>query len=321
VAGQEKRRVAFTVGPESAGLRLDAYLASRLRGLSRAKIRGIIAESLVGPADRRLRPSSLVTQGLRFSILREAVAESPLPVIPIVYADDTVVVLDKPAGVPVHPAGRYVTHTITGFLAGQFSDRPDPAHRLDRETSGLLVCGRGTAATKRLKAAFAHGEVIKRYVALVEGWPPQRRFIVDLPLQLGRGPVRLRMQTGSGKPARTELAVLRRYESASGERFALVGARPRTGRQHQIRAHLGAVGFPIVGDKLYGPDECVFLRFIEGRLTDQDRTALRMDRHALHARRLVLRHPADDLLRSWRAPLPVDFMDFMSRLTEHRFPR
>jgi len=314
------RRVAFTVGPESTGLRLDVYLASRLRGFSRARIQEIIASSLIGPAGRKLKSSSLITPGLRFTILREAEAELPLPEIPILYQDESLVVLDKPAGVPVHPAGRYLTHTVTGFLSARFPDRPDPAHRLDRETSGLLVCGRGTAATKHLKAAFARGAVRKQYVALVEGWPKERRFEVDLPLELGKGTVRLRMAVGQGKEALTVFRLLRAMQAPTGERFALVSARPRTGRQHQIRAHLQAVGLPIVGDKLYGSDERIFLRFIEGRLSDADRAALRVSRHALHARRLSLPHPADGGIRSWCSPLPADLAAFMGGLTQCRFP-
>jgi 23S rRNA pseudouridine1911/1915/1917 synthase len=321
LAGKELRRVVFTVGPESAGQRLDAYLASRLPGLSRTQIQEMIASSLIGPDDRRLKSSSLIDAGLRFTLLREAEPESPLPEIPILYEDDSMVILDKPAGVPVHPAGRYLTHTVTGFLATRFPTRPDPAHRLDRETSGLLVCGKGSAATRRLKAAFARGEVDKRYLALVEGWPPKRRFTVDLPLELGKGTVRLRMQVGRGKKALTEFAVLRRLQTATGERLALVSARPRTGRQHQIRAHLQAAGFPVVGDKIYGTDERIFLRFIEGRLNDEDQASLRISRQALHARRVTLLHPTEGRLRSFRSPLPPDLAAFMRGLTQSRLPR
>jgi 23S rRNA pseudouridine1911/1915/1917 synthase len=315
------QRVAFVVGPEAVGQRLDAYLARRLRGLSRTQIQEIIAGSLVGPEGRRLKPSTLVTNGLRFTIAREAAPEPPLPEIPVLAQDDHLVVLDKPAGVPVHPAGKYRDYTVTGFLGGRYPARPDPAHRLDRETSGLLVCGKGPTATASLKRAFARGEVEKRYLAIVEGWPLQRRFTVDLPLELGRGPVRLRMQVGQGKPARTDFRVLGLYATPRDDRFALVAALPRTGRQHQIRAHLQAAGFPVVGDKLYGFDERIFLRFIEGALSSEDQRLLRLPRHALHARRLTLTHPADGTRRSWRSPLPVDLRGFLRGLTRHPFPR
>jgi 23S rRNA pseudouridine1911/1915/1917 synthase len=321
LAGKELRRVVFTVGPESAGLRLDAYLASRLPGLSRTRIQEIIDSSLIGPSGRRLKSSSRINDGLRFTLLREAEVEAPLPEIPILYEDDSLVILDKPAGVPVHPAGRYLNHTVTAFLATRFASRPDPAHRLDRETSGVLVCGKGSAATKLLKAAFARGEVDKRYVTLVEGWPKERRFTVDLPLELGQGTVRLRMEVRQGKRAVTDFAVLRRLQTHTGERLALVSARPRTGRQHQIRAHLHAVGFPVVGDKIYGSDERIFLRFIEGQLSDEDRASLRIPRQALHARRVTLIHPIDGGLRSFRSPLPADLAAFMRGLTQGRLSR
>jgi 23S rRNA pseudouridine1911/1915/1917 synthase len=315
------RRVAFVVGPESVGQRLDAFLAGRLRGLSRAKIREIIAGSLEGPLGRSLKASSLVTPGLSFTIAREAAVEPPLPEIPILEEDDFLVIVDKPAGVPVHPAGRYRDHTITGFLSTHYRERPDPAHRLDRETSGLLVCGKGSAVTAKLKAAFARGEVLKQYVAIVEGWPSTRRFRVDLPIELGRGAIRLRMQVGRGKPAMTDFHVLRLYRGPNRERFSLVSARPRTGRQHQIRAHLQAAGFPVVGDKIYGADEKLFLRFIEDRLSVEDQATLRLPRQALHARRLTLRHPESGRMRSWRSPLPIDLVGFLRSLTRCPFPR
>jgi 23S rRNA pseudouridine1911/1915/1917 synthase len=129
------------------------------------------------------------------------------------------------------------------------------------------------------------------------------------------------MEVGKGKEAITACAVLRRFEGPTGERFALLSARPHTGRQHQIRAHLQAAGFPVVGDKLYGASEQIFLRFIEGRLTDDDRALLRVPRHALHAQRLMLHHPSDGRIRSWRSPIPTDLSAFMSGLVQHRIPR
>ena len=307
------REVIFTVREDEAGVRLDAYLRQKLQGPSRCRIQRMIRERLRPLGTERLKPASIVRSGLRFAVAQETAIEDPLPEISIVHQDEAILVLEKPANLAVHPAGRHHLHTLTAALAARVGARAHPAHRLDRETSGLIACGFGPWS-RDLKRAFALGEVSKGYLAIVEGWPEKETFVIDLPLELGTGRVRVRMAVGTGKPSCTELRVLNRYRNSGGERFALLRCSPRTGRQHQIRAHLGAAGFPVVGDKIYGSDETIFIRFTEGALTEADGRRLRLSRHALHAAELAFRHPVHGSIVAFQSGLPPDLSAFLQGL-------
>jgi 23S rRNA pseudouridine1911/1915/1917 synthase len=231
----------------------------------------------------------------------------------VVYDDGALVVVDKPAGLPVHPTARYHLHTFTALARERFPARKvDPAHRLDRETSGLLACGGAPEDTKRLKRAFAEGRVAKTYLALALGAPAADRFEVDAPLALtGASAVRVRMHVhGGGQPSATEFEVLGRRAAPDGAPVALLACRPRTGRQHQIRAHLHHAGLPLVGDKIYGPDEEIFDRFTRRAMTPDDHAALRLPRQALHAWRLELPHPRTGDPLALEAPLARDLAAF-----------
>ncbi len=307
------REVIFTVRENEAGVRLDAYLKAKLRGPSRSRVQRLIREQLRPLGPGRLKPASIVKSGLSFAVAQESPLEDPLPEIPIVHEDEALLVLEKPANLAVHPAGRHHLRTLTAALASRRGDRAHPAHRLDRETSGLIVCGIGPYS-RLLKREFALGEVRKGYLAIVEGWPEDETFVIALPLELGKGQVRVRMAVGAGKPSCTEVRVLSRYRNAKGESFSLLRCSPRTGRQHQIRAHLGAAGFPVVGDKIYGSDETIFIRFTEGALTETDRRRLRLSRHALHAAEITLRHPLGGAFVTFQSELPPDLTAFLNGL-------
>ena len=213
--------------------------------------------------------------------------------------EGSLVVIDKPAGLAVHPtASRFVT-TVTHWAAQSFgSDRPEPVHRLDVETSGVLALARGGAAAA-LKSAFAARAPEKTYLAVVTGVPTSKAWTVEVPLGFAVGSaVHIKMGRGE-KFARTDLQVLR----VAGDR-ALVEARPLTGRQHQIRVHLAMSGHPIVGDKLYGPDERNFLAHLDGSLDEAAMRLLGHRRHALHSWRLSF--DWEGARRTFEAPWPND---------------
>lgn len=313
--------IPFTVEPNYAGWRLDRYLQQKISRLSRTRIQKLIRERLRCESGS-LKPASPVYGGLHFVLLKD-VDDTPEPEaggpVRIVYDDPHLVVVDKPPMMAVHPSARYFRHTLTQWLGehalGEDGVRPDLAHRLDRETSGLVACGRGVEATRRLKAAFARRDIEKSYLALVEGRVNRESFDVDLPLRLTERALKVVMEAHpEGMPSRTRVTVLRHGRvSADGASVTLLECRPHTGRQHQIRVHLQAIGHPIVGDKIYGGDEARFLRFYEGALTEEDQVALRLPRQALHAFRLGLPHPHTGARLQVEAPLPEDIAAFCAQ--------
>jgi 23S rRNA pseudouridine1911/1915/1917 synthase len=307
-------RARFVVERNYAGWRLDRYLMEKIRRLDLAKAAFLVAERLETPDGSTLTPASLVATGLEFTLWREAEPEPDVPLhFGVIHDDGQLLVVDKPAGLPIHPTARYFEHTFTAVAKARYPDRKvDPAHRLDRETSGLLACGSAPEWTTRLKRAFAEGRVSKTYLALCAGAPPQDRFEVDAPLALTlQSEVRVRMHVHpQGAAAATAFEVLGRRVAPDGGPVALLACTPRTGRQHQIRAHLHHAGLPLVGDKIYGADELIFDRFTKKLLTDADRAVLRLDRHALHAWRLTLPHPGTGALLSLEAPLAADLQVF-----------
>ncbi|HEY1334918.1 MAG TPA: RluA family pseudouridine synthase [Myxococcaceae bacterium] len=303
--------VTFTVEPNYAGWRLDRYLCEKIRRLSRTRVQRILERSLV--ADRPLKPSTRVHPGLTFTLRRRAQAEPEVPEDVVeLYLDASLLVLDKPAGLPIHPTARYHHNTLVKLLERRHGPelRADPAHRLDRETSGLLVCGRGAEASRALMRSFQSGEVHKEYLAVVEGHPPDA-FTVDAPIAEGTREVRIavRIDVRAGKPARTRFAVDRRFVR-DGAPFAVLRCFPETGRQHQIRVHAREAGFPLVGDKIYGPDPGYFDRFSKRCLEPEAWARLRLPRHALHAARLAFPHPESGAGLVFASALPPDLSDF-----------
>jgi 23S rRNA pseudouridine1911/1915/1917 synthase len=305
--------VRFVVEHNYRGWRLDRYLCAKIRRLSRARAQAIIRAGKL--SERPLKPSTPVTPGLVLTLTRQREPEPETPrELPVLYRDQELLAVNKPAGLPMHPTARYLTGTLVTLARAlaQPGEKPDPAHRLDRETSGIVLCGLLPEWTRALKLSFAAGRVKKAYLAIVEGAPQEDAFEVDLPLSVGGETVRIRVvgDRQNGKPATTRFQVLERRE-LFGEKFALVQCEPLTGRQHQIRAHLSAKGFPIVGDKIYGRDERIFVRFTEKALTGADWRTLRLSRHALHAAEIAFPHPRDRRPMKLAAPLPEDLVEFL----------
>lgn len=304
----------FVVPPDRHGWRLDRFLHDRIPRLSRTRLQRLIDEEVMGPNAERLKSSHRVRFGDVILMYRPAPEEPPVPnSFDILFEDDDIFAIDKPAGLPVHPTARFHRHTLTWLLRRRYGEkRPIIVHRLDRETSGVLICAKNKAAERALKGQFEARTVRKAYLAVVAGDPSFRERRIDIPL----GPAEdsdVRIRVGPryddlGVSAQTDLKVLERLGSC-----ALVEARPLTGRQHQIRAHLAAIDHPIVGDKIYGVDERLFIDFVErsGDLSVGDWRRLEISRHALHAHRIELTHPESGAAIALTCPLALDLTDYL----------
>ncbi len=310
--------VHFTVGPEEGGLRLDLFLVGQKIGLSRSQVQRAVDEGRVrvngSPArsGRKLKNGDEVT-----AFLPEAKPSGVLPeAIPlsILYEDASLLVVDKPAGMVVHPAAGHADGTLVNALLHHCRDlsgiggvlRPGIVHRLDKETSGLLVVAKSDAAHQGLAAQFKRHDVRKTYQALVFGEPGAEGGRIEA--AVGRHPTdRKKMSTQSrrGRSAVTVWRVRERYGVA-----ALLEVDIETGRTHQIRVHLTDLGHPVVGDRVYGG---------AGRIRTVGDPAARarmkaMDRQALHAWRLAFAHPLTGEEMAFSAPLPADMADLCAFL-------
>jgi 23S rRNA pseudouridine1911/1915/1917 synthase len=306
--------IPLPVGDAFAGYRIDRFLKLRIPRLSRTRIQGFIAGGQVhGASGPIARASTRVRAGDPIVLWRPAPQEPPVVMdYAVVHRDPDLLVIDKPAGLPVHPSARYHRHTLTALLRTRLGTAHgwEMAHRLDRETSGVMVFGRRKASASVLKRAFQGRLVAKEYLAIVHGRlaAPMR---IEIPLGLATGSkVRVKMGPRAlamgGLPALTEVEPLveGRFE---GDPITLVRLLPHTGRQHQLRVHLAEVGHGILGDKLYGVDERLFIEIVEGgRPMAELEAHLGMRRHALHAARIELPHPNDGRSVSYAAPWPSE---------------
>jgi 23S rRNA pseudouridine1911/1915/1917 synthase len=310
------------VPPEAAGMRLDRFVQSQLKRTSRTRTQTIVARGCFGADARPLKSNDRVRAEQLVLLWRPPWDEkAPETAVPVLYEDEHLLAVNKPPGIPVHPTARYHQSTVVKILeAARPGERLRLSHRIDRETSGALLLARNAEADRRVKWQFEERATVEKYyTAITWGWPQDDHFRVEVPLELdpaGRYKVKMRVASaGTGLAARTGCEVLgRRTHPTTGRGYALVRCHLETGRQHQIRLHLAHLGFPLVGDKLYGPDEDLFARGADGLLTDNDRTVLELDRHALHAAELALDHPITGARLRIEAPLAEDLRDFWQGL-------
>jgi len=311
----EAETLAFDVAAEDAGARLDAFLAARVEGVSRSTLKRAIDDGDVLVGGRAAKPSLKLKGGEHVEV--ELPAPPPSEVEPeeipldILHEDEEVVVVNKPAGLVVHPAAGVHSGTLANALAFHFgrlsgggSLRPGVVHRLDRDTSGVIVVAKTARAHESLSEQFRARTVFKSYVALVHGVTREERGRVEEPL--ARDPRnRTRMAVVRGGRAALSLWRARRHFT----RFTLLDVQIKTGRTHQIRVHLAWMKHPVVGDETYGG----------GRDKTLPDPALRarvsaLGRQFLHAERLGFHHPRTGEWLGFTAPLPPELSDFLAAL-------
>ena len=316
------RTETLTIAPAEAGERLDRVLAARIADLSRSRVKALILAGAVTAGGREERdPGRRVTAGeaIALAVPAPEPAEPAGEAIPlkVVYEDDELIVIDKPRGLVVHPAAGNWTGTLVNALIAHCGAslsgiggvrRPGIVHRLDKDTTGLMVVAKTDHAHRALAAQFADhgrtGPLRRGYLAFVWGVPDRPKGTIDKPL--GRHPhARDKMTVrADGREAITHWEVLHRYSGKDGAPVAsMLACRLETGRTHQIRVHLATLGHPLIGDHVYGPG---FLTK-STRLTVEGREAVQaLGRQALHAYLLAFEHPTGRQILEFRSEPPAD---------------
>lgn len=313
------REMKTTVREKDAGKTLAVFLAGRFTYHSETAWRCLIREGRVEVNGAASDPDRPLASGDALRYDASGIPEPPVETAFRVVSDDPLVlVVDKPGNLPCHPGGRYFNHTLWALLKAQCGvDEPVFVNRLDRETSGLVLVAKTPEASAHLWKQFAAHTVAKRYTVFVEGEFPERLeaagWLFPDPHSVIRKKRRFAWAApncpGPAKEAEWAETVFERECVCGG--FSVVTALPRTGRLHQIRATLLSLGYPVTGDKLYGVDETLFLRFCEGTLTPADDAKLRLRRQALHAGSLRFRHPRSGALTEAVASLPPDMAELV----------
>jgi 23S rRNA pseudouridine1911/1915/1917 synthase len=323
-----------TVPSEDSGKRLDAWLASRLENVSRARVQFLLSEGKVLVDGSPAKPSLKLRGGEAVEVIGEAVPP-PLRAMPedipldIVYEDDDLSVISKPAGMMAH-AGSGATDdarnrgTLVNALLNHYRQlssaggplRPGIVHRLDKQTSGLIIVARNDAAHEKLGEMFLRRQVHKTYLALVHGNIKQDRGTITA--AIARDTVRrTRMTTRREWGARAAVShytVVERITSRFGA-FTLLSVRIETGRTHQIRVHLSSIGHPVVGDTLYGaPARMIAGPVSRRKKSDPEPETVSLDRNFLHAEELEFAHPRTGKVLHLKAPLPEELERFLSNL-------
>jgi 23S rRNA pseudouridine1911/1915/1917 synthase len=323
----------FQARADDLEIRLDVFLARHMPWRSRSSIQALIKDGylLVDPSTpdhpngtgtprterrsgRKLRHGSqvviVIPEEYRLEVTPQYRDE-----LEVLYEDDDCVAVDKPPMLAVHPAGRHLTDTIIQRVHRMYGSRQLPreqrprlCHRLDRETSGVLLIGKHHSAHSELMRQFEEREVEKEYLAILQGAPQLDGGTIDFPLGPARAStIGIKMApVADGLPSRTDWRVLRRVPG-----YTLVACRLHTGRQHQIRVHMEAIGYPLVGDKLYGYDEQYFQKAADGTLTDEDLRVLELPRQALHNHRLVFTSPTTGARIAVESPLAQDLATWL----------
>lgn len=323
--------MTWTVENGEHGVRLDHFLKTKYKALSRERLQGAIKEGRITLNKAVSKASRLLKPGDKVSVLSERGNEPEVDMnYQILFEDDHIIIVDKPGNLPVHPVGRFFFHTLLTQMRIVNRNEIDQnrnyflVHRLDRETSGILIMGKQKSAAASLVDQFTTRATEKEYRAIVHGEPKEDRYVVEAHLapDLQSG-IRVKMQTveigpdgkplymgeGSVLPAKTEVIVEERLG-----KYSIVRCKPHTGRQHQIRVHLLHIGHPIVGDKLYGVPEDVFYQSMQGPLSLEIEPGIRLSRHALHAASLSITHPATKERLRFESKLPEELDAFLAKV-------
>ena len=303
----------ISVNKEGAGMRLDIFLAKNLN-LPRTKVQRLILNEQILLNNKKVKPSCITADNDLIDFFpqknSESLEEEKLPKIPVIFESGDILVINKPRGIVVHPDKKYVNNTVVNWATkhyppiikiGEDMMRPGIVHRLDKETSGVMILAKTQAMFEWLKKAFHDRFTKKQYLVLVNGAFPENIKFVDL--DIGRSPKKARQvaiasdrakrKSIKTRPAKTEFKIIKKFKN-----YTLLQARPLSGRTHQIRVHLASTGHPVVGDKVYGRKQF---------------NNLKSDAMFLHSQTLTVPFP-DGTFHQWNAPIPDDLKIILQKL-------
>jgi 23S rRNA pseudouridine955/2504/2580 synthase/23S rRNA pseudouridine1911/1915/1917 synthase len=309
-----KRAPRIRIQALEAGSSLSGFLTGRFTYHSQAQWDDCVRAGEVLLNHQRTHPSAILSAG---DIVEYMAGEVPEPAVDprfsVLFEDAALLVVNKPPNLPCHPGGRYFNNTLWAVLKTRCNlPYLTCVNRIDRETSGIVLLAKTASAALHCSQQFESQDVYKRYVVLVEGDFPAGTvrasgYLISDPAS----PVRKKMRFHPAEsfaeiPETGKVCTTRFHRITHRSGITLLEAMPKTGRSHQIRATLCSMGYPVVGDKLYGVDERLFLRFIVDKLNDEDRERLRLPRQALHSAELDITHPGTGKTLSFHAPIPDD---------------
>ncbi len=300
----------YRITERNTNLRIDLFLSRQFGYLSRSEWqkeiqRGKISYNgdLLTRYDRRTRAGDVITYAGRDAAEPDVDANYT-----VIYEDDRLLAVNKPGNLPVHPAGVFYHNTLQSILQKNYNKKLHLLHRLDRETSGVIILAKDAATASEIRGTFSSVE--KTYLALVHGVPEQDVFMNDMPMGFDRSSgIEHKRIAHENAP---EAACTKFIRILSKNGLTLLKAVPYTGRQHQIRVHLKHAGYPIVGDKLYGRDERVYLDFIKTGPTEEIERKLGFKRCALHSRSIAFYHPSLKKKICIRSPLHEDMRKYIN---------
>lgn len=300
-----------TVHENAPDQRIDKYLAERFSYQSRTQWQKEITDGNISINGKKIQSYNKKVRAGDVVLYEgdEHVEPEVNRDYSVIYEDDFLIAVNKPANLPVHPAGIFYENTLISFMQKDYGIKLYPLHRLDRETSGVILIGKDAEVSSRIQTNFH--TVKKSYLAIVHGTVNQDFFSVGLPI----GPARnskIRKKR-EAYPEAGETAFTGFKKLFSFDKYTLIKAIPETGRQHQIRVHLNSASYPILGDKVYGKDEDSYLEFIRTGITEQLLSKLEFPRCALHSRSIYFHHPAYKKMMYIKSSLPDDLKKFIEQ--------
>lgn len=306
--------VPIIVEKDYHDLRLDQYLTIRFPKYSRTKVQKMIRERIKGIKNKPLKKGTIVSAGDEIILLCKKIVEPVLDIgLETLYEDEHIIAVNKPPDIIMHPSNGRGVNSLVSLLKRRFENTPYYpylVHRLDRDTSGIVLVAKTREAARNLYYQFTRREVEKVYIAIVSGDVEHEGGIIDLPIRKAKPFTdKMVIDKNGGSPAITEYQITKRFCGVT-----ILKIIPRTGRMHQIRVHLSAIGHPIVGDRVYYPDESVYTKFLQEGFSDELRGKLLLPRQALHANSLRFIHPATKEPMKLECPIPQDMAEFISAL-------